>query len=285
MRTVKSDWLNDLLANENWFVSSHKSFADRTGLTEADVSLRFIGNRSLGYKLILVILLENAETLFESFSINTKLNEFFKLLKKVSSQDLYCLVFGKDCTYAGEDVESLNQYTHEDLVEFFKQLFPSSVENVGDVKEENQSINDSFQFWTRCKLSKYITVNDFDALCVKEKNGSLHVLELKRIKDSPQEWCPYLDDAANYLACKGLIQNKFRTVAYNDNSDEMVAVFKLDEIGKEKINGTRYVLSQSDCGPITTEKLYMCRQNNKQFESKNRRRPKFVKDCKFKEVF
>lgn len=285
MQTEKGDWLNDLLASESWLVSSHQSFVDRAGLTEADISLRFVGNRSIGYKFILVILQDDARALVDSLSSNTELEALFKLLRKVSSQSLYCLVFGKNCAYAGEDIKGLDLYTHDSLTSFFKKIIPPSVENVGNVKEENQSINDSFQSWTRSKLSKYIAVNDFDAICVKEENGSLHILELKRIKANPQEWCPYLDDAANYLACKQLVQNKFRTIAYNEGSDEAVAVFKLDDVSKENISGTRYVLSQSSCGPITTEKLYMCRQNNQKFESKNKRHPKSVKSCKFGEIF
>jgi len=169
------------------------------------------------------------------------------------------------------------------LCSFFEQINPAYTKNTGNVKAENQSINDSFQSWTRSNLSGFLTINDFDSLCLKEKDSSLHVLELKRVQEEPEEWCPYLDDFSNYYACQKISGRKFRVIVYNELSITKVAVFKFDEIEKHKFVGRRWVVSTSSCGPITTEKLYLCREGFKTFESQNRRKPKYISKCNLKD--
>lgn len=285
MQTVKDDWLNDMLANENWLVSSHESFASQVGLSGIDVSVRFIGNKSIGYKLLIIVLLDKAEQAIVSLRNNSKLTILSDDLVTATGYEVYSIVFGDDCAYAGFSVGDLTKYSHDSLFLFFESICPPSTQNVGDVKEKNRSINDKFQSWTRKNLSKFISINDFDSICLKKENNSLHVLELKRIQQDPQKWCPYLDDFSNYYACQKIAGNKFRTVVYNADCNEKVAVFRFFEISNNNaLRGIRYVVLSSQGSPLTTKKLYQSGERKQEFESRNRRKPSYIEKCEFKEI-
>ncbi len=105
MPTVKCDWLNDLLAEEGWLVSSHSSFASQLDMVNVDVSVRFIGNRSIGYQLLMVILLDDVESSISRLQNNIKLIELFDSLTKASSHEMFIIFFGKDCCYAGDSIK------------------------------------------------------------------------------------------------------------------------------------------------------------------------------------
>lgn len=67
----------------------------------------------------------------------------------------------------------------------------------GTKKAENKSIHDYFMYWSRTFLSPSIVKFDCDGLFFA--SGKTSLVEIKRSPIPPiPNWCPYLDDAANY---------------------------------------------------------------------------------------
>lgn len=263
--TNKSDWLNDKLAEKGLLVSSHHTFNTYLGYNniDYDISLRFIGNVSMGYNYILVIIVDNLD-LFKATSqvqsVILKLSTLFKknvyTLVSTNSEDIDFLV--------SLDGISFQYYNSEDLKNFFTGINVQYTQNLGTIKEVNKSINDNFQKWTRSNLSKFITINDFDAISIN--TSTIYILELKRVEEDINTWLPYLDDYGNYKACDNIIKslnldlNHFRTIAYNLNNQDKIAICILTSIEKDKYKLFKEV--------STLNNLF---KQPKYFESSNRR--------------
>lgn len=239
--TDKSDWFNDYLSKKGLLVSSHSSIKKYLDYEDEDydISVRFIGNVRIGYDYLLIIITNN----MNSFTPNQKLKILIDNLSCKFKKNIYTLVlpqqnYQKNQFLSAED--GLNFYKHdiEYLQNFFHSINNSFTEDIGTSKEENKSINDNFQQWTRLYLSKYITINDFDALSVD--TAKLYILELKRVEEDINTWLPYLDDYGNYIACDTIIKslgldlNHFRTIAYNVDNKENVAICILFSIDRKE---------------------------------------------------
>lgn len=93
-------------------------------------------------------------------------------------------------------------------------------------------------------MSKFITINDFDALYIED--NYFYIFELKRINpvyNILEEWRPYCKDYGNYKACElirircGLTSDKFRTIAYTLEDEGKISIFTFDAIKKDAFKG------------------------------------------------
>jgi hypothetical protein len=264
--TNKTDWLNDKLAKKGLLVSSHHTFNTYLGYDnqDYDISLRFIGNISIGYNYILVIITDE----LNNFKATTQIKNTILKLSALFNKSVYTLVSANTKTDMNFLVSTngvdFDLHDSDGLKLFFTKINHNYTQDIGVTKELNKSINDNFQQWTRNNLSKFITINDFDAISIH--TPSAYILELKRVEEDINTWLPYLDDYANYKACDNIIKslkldlNHFRTIAYNINNENEIAICMLISIEKDKYKLFKEV--------TTLDNIF---KQPKYFESCNRR--------------
>ena len=253
--TIKQDWMNDFLAKNNFIVSSHSSINKHLNVNEAwDISIRFAGNATMGYTYLMVIIVEdNPVFALKQIKDNSRIINFISILKKKFLADIKIILCGKDndafLFYVSTDNIIFSQFNENSLATYFEAIDPRFTENIGTNKAINRSLNDGFQAWTRVKLSKYITVNDFDALYIKD--NYFYIFELKRINpeiNQLEDWRPYCKDYGNYRACNIIRQNcnltsdMFRTIAYTLEDQSKISVFTFNTINQNDFRGNFDIL-------------------------------------------
>ena len=276
MYTQKSDWVNDHLANSNYYVSDHSSYSSRLGLpTTAKVSFRFFGNIRIGYVFLLAI---NAPRSIWRDCMNQSVKDHLLQLNNVTKHKIPLLFFSDDTPDEFGVVDSSwipRVKTDQGLREFFAQFDNEFLSNVGGAKPKNRSYNDSFQAWTITNLSRYLTVNDIDAFELSSTDDRLNVLELKRPKESCDTWLPYTDDAGNYKAGRWMSNNlsntNFKTIAYNEDDQHTIVFLDICVIKANKLSGNLY---RGSINAIDFRKLN-CMKAMESFSSERRRRPHY----------
>lgn len=230
--TEKKDWLNDYLGNkDSFYVSSHNSFNAKVELPDSyDISIRFVGNQRMDYEFLLVLIVDSLD--LKHLTDNSKVDNFMILFSKKFNKQLHIIIAQKDVSsdifFTSTKTSDFKKYSSKELRDYFTKINPNITNETGVLKEINKTMNDSFQYWTRNNLSKYITVNDIDAFFISD--SIVFILELKRVKEDLKTWLPYIDDISNYKACDKIVKslessfNNFRTVAYNIDNDKEVAI-------------------------------------------------------------
>lgn len=242
IQTKKNDWLNEKFAKQpGMLVSGHTTFSEALGLdpSTTTVALRFIGNRNNIYCSILTI--SSMKNDWSKVKLGLQSSKAKTLLKRISNafefphlnlvydplnQDEFSIFMNEDFTELGGSK----------LVEIFQKINFALVTDIGTYKEINKSINDSFQIWTRSHLSKYLTINDFDAISLDSKI----IFEFKRVQESIDTWHPYVDDAPNYLAllliCR-LSDFKLRVIAYQEAETRFIGLHTISDVNTNSIKG------------------------------------------------
>lgn len=278
MYTQKTDWMNDYLADNNYYVSDHLSYSKKMDLPEnVKVSLRFFGNVRIGYVFLLAI---NASRSFWKECITEKIKLHLKTLNSLSSNPIPLLLFSDEAPkeFGIFTSDGRKQVVDDQgLSQFFSSYNSAFLADVGEAKAKNKTYNDSFQAWTIKHLSRYLTVNDVDSFSLLESNIGLllNVIELKRPQEESYEtWLPYTDDTGNYKAGSWMEKNirntTFRTIAYNANKNLMISFFDIQNIQSSKLNGLLFRgsiqainLTNLQCGEnLQVFTSNRCRQKN-----------------------
>lgn len=267
-QTSKEDWLTDKLSEKGLFVSSHSSLNKHLGFEEKnyDVSIRFIGNTALGYNFLLVIIVDDINEFKNNISSNITI--FINKLSEKLNKQVYTVISMKsiECQkfLASSNGKKFNEYNSDLLKTFFENINQQYTKNVGTSKDINKSYNDNFQVWTRKNLSKYITINDFDAISID--TPTVYIIELKRVDEDINTWLPYLDEYANYKACESIIKdlnldlNHFRTIGYNKKNENEIGVFIFTSIQQDRLKLFKTI--------VPVEELFKAQRY---YESTNRR--------------
>ncbi len=245
MYTQKTDWMNDYLANSNYYVSDHLSYSSKLELpTDAKVSLRFFGNIKLGYVFLLAI---NAPRELWNSCLTPRVKEHLNNLNMITGSKIPLLLFSDDNPeqYGVVENRSKGQLLDSNgLRHFFGQFNQKFLSDVGDAKPKNKTYNDSFQAWTIHNLSKYLTVNDIDAFGLSSAGNRLNIIELKRPNESCETWLPYVDDTGNYKAGNWMSANlrhtHFKTIAYNATRVEPIVFLEITHIQQRQLSGNLY---------------------------------------------
>ncbi|MBE9181728.1 hypothetical protein IQ268_24485 [Oculatella sp. LEGE 06141] len=121
------------------------------------------------------------------------------------------------------------------------------------VKPINQSINDTFQRWTRTYLSGQFSINDIDALkTINTPSGQeiLVLCELKRSQIDFKRWTPYLNDVPNFMLTKACARKCFSAIDivihYHAKTTDQVAVHFITNVTKQGISGFRKIIAAND---------------------------------------
>lgn len=116
------------------------------------------------------------------------------------------------------------QLDEDGLVDWLSRLNPEIAgRQTSRVKDLNKSLNDSFQEFTRRRLSNFLTCTDIDAVlpAVENEQFKLVFVELKRPVEPIERWRPYPNDLPNYRAMLSIAAEAGGisiALAYNDTS-------------------------------------------------------------------
>ena len=276
MKTNKSDWLNDRLASEgSIIVSGHSSASSYFNLgNDLTVSVRFAGNRNVAMSAFFTIEAEEthwgailAQLSNTSSNCARRVAELGVMLKL----EMPCIVYSNNndkFAFHYKDISTV--LNSRDLQHAIGQIDANLVKDCAsskaEVKEINKSTNDTFQDWGRSNLSKYLVVNDFDAIGSPDSKLKI-VYELKRVQEDLITWRPYLDDSSNYASLKLLCERaglRMRVIAYQADKLDLVAVHHIASISKESIVGSLII-----CPPdyIVSHQLGISYVSNKRRKS------------------
>ena len=245
-KTVKSDWLNDFLADQGALMSGHPTISALLGVSN-DVSccFRFIYD----YSNSSIIYLLTIETTYSREFLNFKNNNPAQSLKpfyQVFGNELMVLFYSKS-NFALYDntTNSINSISSVDLQQLVSSLNPNLTQNIGSSKAINKTINDAFQSWTRSNLTKKCVVNDIDGFYYIE-SGKSKFLELKRVEEDLDTWRPYMDDLPNYRALREItnqLQGAMLVYAYQSENEKLLAMhYNLNTTSWNDIKGS-YILA------------------------------------------
>jgi len=243
-RTVKQDWYTDLLSNttERGLVSGHVSFSRLLNLQDDQFcAIRFIHKEDT---LIILLTIETAD--LANFSAGLLANRQIQQLKSRFGDTFHVLVYNDadEFLMASPIDWSFKQYDSGELTAYIGTIDPTLLEATGAYKAINRSQNDSFQAWTRAKLTGKCVVNDMDALLMGKEKTCL--MELKRVSSELRRWNPYINDIPNYrsfLYIAKRFEFSSRVIAYNLDQEQLVALhFNLTfPNDNSRVNG-RFVL-------------------------------------------
>lgn len=265
-QTVKNDWLNNWLSNNNnTFVSGDDKFRNSLNLPlEAKSTIRYINLRS---KYLWILTIEAPEEVWRSVKEQLENNGLFNSINSKFQNKLNVLLFSPNTLDSFSYKSHNGNYIDTDsngLQTMLNKELPEVNQNLGTRKEMNKSINDNFQIWTRSNLSKYCVINDFDAVYLSDKQNIIY--ELKRVKEDISTWEPYIDDSRNYQRINQISsQLDFSniTIAYNLNNTSIFAVHKNLIPQASQISGVRAFYDVQSNGYITN--------SQKEYASKRKR--------------
>lgn len=245
-KTIKSDWLNDFLANQGALMSGHSSLSKLLGVSD-DVlcCFRFIYdflNNSIIYILTIESTVINELDLFIRNNPTQSLKPFYD----VFGSDLMVLFYSKaDFSLYDKNSNAINKISSSDLQNLVSNLNPNLTQNIGSTKAINKTVNDAFQVWTRSNLTKKCVVNDIDGFYYVE-SGKSKFLELKRVEEDLNTWRPYLDDLPNYRALREIstqLNGAMLVYAYQSENDNLLAMhYNLNTTSWNDIKGS-YILA------------------------------------------
>ena len=250
-RTEKSDWLNSKFAGEEgMLVSGHVSFSQRLGITEeAVVTLRWAGNRRIGYYPLFIV--EAEQSIWAQLQSSLMTSPVALQLRRMFNIGLPAIIFNKSATLFNvtRDWQIYKQMDSDTLVRFFRHKDRNLTDNPGTWKVANRSYNDNFHAWTGKNLSEYITISDIDAMSLLSQK----IYELKRVQEAIQTWEPYLDEGKQYLALDVIAQGigyTFEPVhAYNPHETTVMAIHTLSNIRDDAIVGTSVLIDPNGHRP------------------------------------
>ena len=245
-KTVKSDWLNDFLANQGALMSGHSTISKLLGISyDVLCCFRFIYDYS-NNSVIYLLTIETTDNNELSKFINNKPSQSLKPFYGVFGTDLMVLFYSKfDFALYDKPTNSIITISSSDLQNIVSVINPNLTKSIGSTKDINKTINDAFQAWTRSNLTKKCVVNDIDGFYYVE-SGKSKFLELKRVEQDLDTWRPYLDDLPNYRALREIsnqLKGAILVYAYQSNNDTQLAMhYNLDTSSWNEIKGS-YILA------------------------------------------
>lgn len=224
MKTLKIDWMSNLLAVQGYLVSGHPTFAEKLDLSkETEVVIRHFRLKTSVLPEVFFISIDKKEDMATNFEkiMNSKAYHSIKTL----FPQIRILTFTKGC--AEFELDGIGIISKPKLLAKFKAVDVRYIQNLGSAKPVNVSSNDSFADWTRSNLTRDCVINDIDALLCPNNGNTGVLIELKRPKESIKTWTPYKNDSNNYKSSAGIAAStglENRTIAYNENNQTLVGL-------------------------------------------------------------
>ena len=222
-RTVKEDWLTKYLYREGFWVGGTRLTNDADPRTAAVQTIRYFQSEKPGFLVVYIlefIAPHNTDSDYESFIKSKlkslKLNPDFTLAIWPNQSHFFA-------TLTGTNFQEI--LSSDEVLEVFSNFDPSIVGRATNLKPLNRSFTDFFHLWARQNLKGF--QNDLDAFIYDQ--GTIHMLELKRPKESTHTWRPYRADSSNYVNFLNFcVMNSYRltNIAYVSSEPGRLKLFK-----------------------------------------------------------
>ena len=221
-KTAKADWLTRYLyQNKFWVGGTNVTFMGNPMMSATQTIRYFLGNRS---EFLIVYILEFTEPLDKKLVYESAIN-FYLADLEVKPNFTLAIWPNQTHTFAVLDGTDYRQNLDtKDVLATFEQFDPTLIGRSSYLKPLNRSFTDFFHLWARQNMKGF--QNDIDALI--RHDGKLHMLELKRPKESTNSWKPYRADSSNYLNFATLCcQLKFQltNIAYTEVEPGKMKIF------------------------------------------------------------
>jgi hypothetical protein len=145
------------------------------------------------------------------------------------------------------------KYNGKELVSYIYKVLGKTYTDKGSTKEQNKTIHDYFQFWSRNNLSTYIKKLDCDGILKNNANNKHALIEIKRSSIPPiPQWKPYVNDSNNYktqLAFSKKLNAKCWLLQHEGkgviSSTTNISFYDIDSANNEKIQELYEVQKQT----------------------------------------
>lgn len=239
MRTIKSDWFNDLLSTkEGMFVSGHSSFSNKLGidLFNPICAFRFVGYQG---KFLWLLTIEASSIYWQDIMDFLYCSPTYYDIQEIFQNKLHVNIFSDEKDRFMFDGNIMNNI---ELQNAYETHLNGVTKNAGTIKEINKTTADNLHDWHRTYLSKYCVANDFDAIQLRK--NEIISYELKRVREDINTWMPYLDDYSNYSrlhSISELLGFKIYIISYQIENTDKIAIHDEIILDRNYISGKRTI--------------------------------------------
>jgi hypothetical protein len=232
-KTAKSDWLTRYLYGKKFWVGGTLVTCQANSLTTAKQTIRYFrGNEK---EFLVVYILE----FIEPFDLQIQYESTIKsYLKDLQVNPHFTLAIWPNQTHSFAVLEAGNYRQNLDtksVLTTFAKFDPSLVGHSSYLKPLNRSFTDFFHLWARQNMKGF--QNDVDAFIKHDEK--IHMLELKRPKESVRTWRPYCADLSNYIQFSNLcskLSYRLINIAYTEADPGKMKIFKDVTFNNQKLN-------------------------------------------------
>jgi hypothetical protein len=239
-RTSKADWLTNYLYRKNFWVGGTKVMHESNSKTTALQTFRYFQAGKMEF--LLIYILEFLEPLDEVIDYESAIQIFSdQLLIKPN----FTLAIWPNKTHKFAILEDEIFYQNLDsdgVLQKFEKYDSDLIGKSSNLKPINRSFNDFFHLWARQHMKGF--QNDIDAFTMHE--GNMHMLELKRPRESAKTWKPYRADTQNYLKFENFCSEfnfQLTNIAYTESEPGRLKIFKNVRFENEKLKYVTATLS------------------------------------------
>jgi len=222
-KTTKADWLTRYLYKKKFWVGGTKVTFRNNSLTSATQTIRYFhASRS---EFLVVYILEFIEPLDKNSDYESAINFY---LTELLVEPNFTLAIWPNQTHTFAVLEGTDYRQNLDtqnVLLTFEKYDPALIGKSSYLKPLNRSFTDFFHLWARQNMKGF--QNDIDAFIKHDE--TLHMLELKRPKESSNTWKPYRADSSNYLEFANLssrLKYQLTNIAYTESEPGKMKIFK-----------------------------------------------------------
>ena len=222
-KTTKIDWLTRYLYGKKFWVGGTKVTYQGNFLTAAIQTIRYFNaNRS---NFLVVYILEFIEPLDRNVDYESTIKFY---LTELLIKPHFTLAIWPNQTHSFAILEGgdyRQDLDTEKVLLTFENFDPALIGRSSYLKPLNRSFTDFFHLWARQNMKGF--QNDIDAFIKHDEK--IHMLELKRPKESANTWKPYRADSSNYLQfakfCSDL-SYQLTNISYTETEAGKMKIFK-----------------------------------------------------------
>jgi hypothetical protein len=222
-RTVKEDWLTNYLFREGFWVGGTHLIDKGDPRTAAVQTIRYFQSEKPGFLVVYIL------EFIEPHNKDSKYEQFIKSKLEILNlvPDFTLAIWPNQSRFFAtlEDQTFRENLSTVEVLQVFSNFDSSMIGKTTNLKPLNRSFTDFFHLWARQNLKGF--QNDLDAFI--HDQGTIHMLELKRPKESTQTWRPYRADSSNYINFLNFcVQNSYEltNIAYVASEPGKIKVFK-----------------------------------------------------------
>jgi hypothetical protein len=238
-RTNKQDWFTKYLTSKGFWVGGSTVLFNSNPGTSALQTIRYFRSTRPGF--LVVYILEFIEPLDHSIDYKEVI-AFYE--SNLIIKPKFTLAIWPNQSQVFAVFENNRLFTDLDtpkVLDWFRNYDSDLVGSTSYLKPLNRSFTDFFHLWARKHMKGF--QNDIDAYKLKE--NKIHMLELKRPKESSKTWKPYKADLANYIQFSNLCTQldwQLTNVAYTENEKGILKIFSEVEFHDKKFRYKTAVL-------------------------------------------